>query len=173
MLLTICTIFLLQICYVSLITIRMILTVKGYRYVAAVVSCIDIMIYVIGLKLVLDNLDKPINLLVYCLSYGIGILIGIKIEEWLALGFVTVQVTTNGNNADMAAGLRQKGYGVTGWLAEGLEGERFILTIIIARKLQSRLYQDILLADPQAFIVSYEPKYFRGGFLKSNRYRIS
>jgi uncharacterized protein YebE (UPF0316 family) len=94
----------------------MILTVKGYRYVATVVSCIDIMIYVIGLKIVLDNLDKPINLLVYCLSYGIGILIGIKIEEWLALGFVTVQVTTNGNNADLAAGLRQKGYGVTGWL---------------------------------------------------------
>jgi uncharacterized protein YebE (UPF0316 family) len=47
-----------------------------------------------------------------------------------------------------------------------MEGERLILSIIVARKLQSRLYADILSFDPHAFIDSYEPKHFMGGFLK-------
>ncbi|TDL75640.1 DUF2179 domain-containing protein [Rhodococcus qingshengii] len=166
MLLPLLTIVILQILYVSLLTIRMIVTIKGYRYIAAAVSCFDILIYVIALKIVLDNLEQPINLIVYCLSYGIGILVGIKLEEWLALGFIAVQVITSRYNQELAPLLRQKGYGVTGWLADGMEGERLILSIIVARKLQSRLYADILSYDSQAFIVSYEPKYFMGGFLK-------
>lgn len=145
----------------------MIVTIKGYRYIAAAVSCMDILIYVVALKIVLDNLEHPINLIVYCLSYGIGILVGIKLEEWLALGFIAVQVITSRYNQELAPLLRQKGYGVTGWLADGMEGERLYLSIMVARRLQSRLYAEILSFDPQAFIVSYEPKYFMGGFLKS------
>ncbi|MDQ0243702.1 uncharacterized protein YebE (UPF0316 family) [Bacillus fengqiuensis] len=131
------------------------------------------MIYVIGLKIVLDNLEQPINLLVYCLSYGVGILVGIKIEEALALGFINVQVVTNRFNQDMAAELRQKGYGVTGWMTKGMEGEKLMLSIIIARRLQTRLYSDILSLDPQAFIVSYEPKYFKGGFLRNLSHKLN
>jgi uncharacterized protein YebE (UPF0316 family) len=111
MLWSVLTIILLQISYVSVLTIRMIVTIRGYRYLAAALSCMDILIYVVALKIVLDNLEQPINLIVYCLSYGIGILVGVKLEESLALGFIAVQVITERYNQELAPMLRQKGYG--------------------------------------------------------------
>lgn len=163
---TLLTIVCLQVVYVSLMTIRFILMVKGIRYVAAFLSAVEIGTYVIGFKIVLDHLNEPINLIIYCLSYGLGILVGSKIEERLALGFVTVQVVTTNTESTLAHGLREKGYGVTTWEGEGLEGSRrIVLNIVIHRKRQTVLYRDILSIEPEGFVVSYEPKHFHGGFL--------
>jgi uncharacterized protein YebE (UPF0316 family) len=111
----------LQITYVSMLSIRFILMVKGVRYVASMMSAVEIGIYVIGFKLVLDNLDNPINLIIYCLSYGAGVLLGIKIEERLAIGYITVQITTKEEFGHLADHLRARGYGVTRWPGEGRE----------------------------------------------------
>ncbi|GAA3404750.1 DUF2179 domain-containing protein [Paenibacillus hodogayensis] len=162
---TLATILVIQIVYVSVLTVRQIFTLKGYRYRAALLSSIDIMVYVIGFKIVLDHLDQPASLIVYCLGYGAGILIGIKIEERLALGFTNVQIFLKHDGLEIARKLRTKGYGLTIWHAEGIHGESLVFSIIIPRKKQSRLYQEIVALDPTAFIVSYDAKYYRGGFL--------
>ncbi|SEB99720.1 DUF2179 domain-containing protein [Paenibacillus sp. GP183] len=160
----------LQVTYVSLLTIRFILMVKGFRYIAALMSAVEIGIYVIGFKIVLDHLHEPVNLIVYCLSYGLGILLGTKIEERLALGFVTIQAVTNAEFGHMTDDLRSKGYGVTVWQGEGKEGSRWIISVVLHRKEQHQLYQEILAIDPQAFVVSYEPNLFHGGFLVKKRH---
>lgn len=159
------SIILLQITYVSLMSIRFILTVKGIRYVAALISALEIGLYVIGFKLVLDNLDNPVNLVIYCLSYGAGVLLGVKIEEWLAIGYLIVQVITKEESVELAEYLREKGYGVTRWGGEGRVGRRWVHSVVLPRKRQQQLYRDVLAVDPSAFIVSYEPKRFHGGFL--------
>lgn len=51
-------IFVINVAYVTCLTVRTILTLKGYRYVAAAVSFIEVLIYIIGLGLVMANLDK-------------------------------------------------------------------------------------------------------------------
>jgi uncharacterized protein YebE (UPF0316 family) len=155
----------LQITYVSMLSIRFILMVKGVRYIAALMSAVEIGMYVIGFKLVLDNLNNPLNLIVYCLSYGAGVLLGIKIEERLAIGYIAVQVTTSNEFGELAALLRSKGYGVTRWMGEGKEGRRWVHNVVLPRRLQPQLYRDVLAEDPNCFIVSYEPKMFHGGFL--------
>lgn len=80
----------------------MILTLKGYRYIAAFVSMVEIIVYIIGLGLVLDNLNKIQNIIAYAAGYGIGVMVGMKIEEKLALGYITVNVITTGANLDLA-----------------------------------------------------------------------
>ncbi|TBL81005.1 DUF2179 domain-containing protein [Paenibacillus thalictri] len=162
---TLATILVIQIVYVSCLTVRQIFTLKGYRYMAAFLSSIDIMVYVIGFKLVLDHLDQPASLIVYCLGYGLGILIGIHIEERLALGYANVQIFLKHGGLELAQELRAKGYGLTIWHAEGIHGESLVFSIIIPRKKQSGLYREIVKLDPSVFIVSYEAKYYRGGFL--------
>ncbi|MFP3489027.1 DUF5698 domain-containing protein, partial [Staphylococcus sp. SIMBA_130] len=84
------TIFVINIFYVSFLTMRTILTLKGQRYLAAVTGTIEIAIYVIGLGLVLDNLGQIQNVIAYALGFGVGIIVGMKIEEYLALGYITV-----------------------------------------------------------------------------------
>ncbi|MBE4907364.1 DUF2179 domain-containing protein [Bacillus luteolus] len=157
-------ILLINIVYVSFFTIRMILTLKGQRYLAALISTIEVVIYVVGLGLVLDNLNQIHNLVAYAVGYGIGVIVGMKIEEKLALGYITVNVITAEDDRDLPRMLREKGYGVTNWLAQGLEGNRQSMQILTPRKYELKLYQTIKEIDPKAFIIAYEPKTIHGGF---------
>ncbi|MCM3639198.1 MULTISPECIES: DUF2179 domain-containing protein [Bacillales] len=157
-------IFLINIVYVSFFTIRMILTLKGYRYSAAFVSMIEIVIYIVGLGLVLDNLNEIQNIIAYALGYGSGVIVGTKIEEKMALGYITVNVITAGIDYEMPRLLREKGYGVTDWSAHGLEGSRSAMQILTPRKDELKLYETIKQIDPKAFIIAYEARTIHGGF---------
>ncbi|GAB3043221.1 DUF2179 domain-containing protein [Virgibacillus ainsalahensis] len=157
-------ILIINIVYVSLSTIRMILTLKGRRYIAAFVSMFEIVIYVVGLGLVLDNLDQIQNLIAYAVGFGMGVIIGTKIEEKLALGYITVNVVSSNPDLDFTRKIREKGYGVTSWSAYGREGDRLSMQILTPRKYELMLYKLIKEIDPKAFIISYEPKQIYGGF---------
>lgn len=157
-------ILVINIVYVSFFTTRMILTLKGYRYAAAFVSVIEVMIYIVGLGLVLDNLNQIQNIIAYAVGYGIGVIVGMKIEEKMALGYITVNVITKEYDKDLPKALRSRGYGVTNWATHGLEGERMALQILTPRKYELKLYQVIKELDPKAFIIAYEPKTIHGGF---------
>ena len=84
-------IFAINLSYVTLNTIRFMLTIKGYRVLASLLSMVEIVIYVLGLSMVMNSLDNPLNLAAYALGYGAGIAIGIKIEDWLALGYTMIR----------------------------------------------------------------------------------
>ncbi|MGX4686953.1 DUF2179 domain-containing protein [Vagococcus sp. JNUCC 83] len=163
---TLLMIFFINFCYVALNTIRFMLTMKGSRVIAPLLSMVEISIYVVGLSLVLNQIDKPLNLFVYALGYACGILVGIKIEDYLALGYimVTVILPLNEKNAELPDVLRNEGYGVTQTIAHGREGERLVLEILSARKSERSLYKIIKEFNDKAFIISYEPKYISGGF---------
>ncbi len=157
-------ILVVNIVYVSLFTIRMILTLKGQRYTAAAVSTVEVVIYVVGLGLVLDNLDQIQNLIAYAIGYGIGVITGMKIEDKLALGYITVNVISSSPDLEFTKKLRDKGYGVTSWSAYGMDGDRLAMQILTPRKYELKLYQSIKEIDPKAFIIAYEPKTIHGGF---------
>lgn len=154
----------INIVYVSFFTIRMILTLKGHRYLAAAISTVEVVIYVVGLGLVLDNLNQIQNLVAYALGYGIGVLVGTKIEEKLALGYITVNVITMDNDNNLPKILRDKGYGVTNWVTEGRDGSRMAMEILTPRKAELQLFKTIQELDPKAFIIVYEPRRIHGGF---------
>lgn len=157
-------ILIINIVYVSFFTVRMILTMKGQRYFAAFISMIEVIIYIAGLGLVLDNLDGIQNLIAYAVGYGLGVIVGMKIEEKLALGYIMVNVITKEYDKDLPNVLREEGYGVTSWVARGREGERLAMEILTPRKYEPKLYDMIKQLDPKAFIISYEPKTIYGGF---------
>ena len=143
---------------------RMILTLKGRRYIAAFVSMFEIVIYVVGLGLVLDNLNEIQNLVAYALGFGTGVVVGTKIEEKLALGYITVNVVSSNPDLNFTRKIREKGYGVTSWSSYGMDGDRLSMQILTPRKYELRLYEMIKGIDPKAFIISYEPKQIYGGF---------
>lgn len=157
-------ILVINIVYVSLSTVRMILTLKGRRYIAAIVSMFEIVIYVVGLGLVLDNLDQIQNLIAYAVGFGTGVIVGTKIEEKLALGYITVNVISSNPDIEFTRKLRDKGYGVTSWFAYGMDGDRLSMQILTPRKYELKLYETIKEIDEKAFIISYEPKQIHGGF---------
>ena len=50
-------IFAINFAYITLNTLRFMLTMKGYRIIAPLVSMVEITIYILGLSMVLDRLD--------------------------------------------------------------------------------------------------------------------
>ncbi|WP_371825473.1 DUF2179 domain-containing protein [Pontibacillus sp. ALD_SL1] len=157
-------ILVVNIVYVSFLTIRTIFTLKGQRYWAAFISVFEITVYIVGLGLVLDNLDQIQNVVAYALGFGLGVIVGMKIEEKLALGYITVNVISSNPDIEFTKQLRDKGYGVTSWFAYGMEGDRLAMQILTPRKYELSLYETIKNIDSKAFIVAYEPKQIRGGF---------
>lgn len=157
-------ILIINIFYVSFFTVRMILTMKGFKYFAALVSMIEVVIYISGLTLVLDNLNEIQNIIAYAVGFGIGVLVGMIIEEKLALGYITVDVVSSNPDLPLTRKLREKGYGVTSWHSYGMDGDRLSMQILTPRKYERALYEDIKSIDPKAFMISYEPSQIHGGF---------
>lgn len=157
-------IFVINIIFVSFLTLRTISTLKGYRYTAAIFSILETFVYVIGLGLVLENLDQFQNVIAYALGFGAGILVGLKIEEKLALGYLVVNVITSEIDKDLPKNLRDLGYGVTHGYQYGRDGERMTLQILTPRKYERKLIATIKELDERAFIITHEPKNINGGF---------
>ncbi len=159
-------IFFARIIDVSLGTVRMILTVRGERYLAAGIGFFEIMVYIVALGKVINSLHDPPRLLAYCLGFASGVVVGIVIEEKLALGYRGLQVITDCANNDLVEYLREQGFGVTTWEGSGREGQKLVVNIFLKRNLAEKTAEKIQELDPNAFIVFLEPKYFRGGYIK-------
>lgn len=157
-------IFIINVVYVTLSTLRLMLTMKGYKSVAPIIAVFEVAIYVVGLGLVMDNLDNVMNIIVYAVGFGFGIFVGMKIEDHLALGYILVTAILPENGWERAEELRSHGYGVTISQAYGRAGSRFVLEILTPRSNERALYQLIHDTEPRAFVISYEPKYINGGF---------
>jgi uncharacterized protein YebE (UPF0316 family) len=156
---------LVQISYVALNSFRVVLMIKGKKYLAGLISTLEIFIYITGLSLLLSNAESTFGLVIYSVSYGAGIVLGIYIEQRVALGFITLHVISeSGEDMALASQLREKGYGVTSWIGKGAEGSRGIYLILAKRKEYNDLKVSILALDPKAFIISNEPMNFAGGF---------
>lgn len=157
-------VFSAQVVYVSTMTLRLMLLMRGQRYQAAAISIAEIVIWVYALSLVMQHLTNPVRLLAYALGYAAGIVVGSWLEDRLAFGYVTVQVIT-GTGEQLSRVLRERGFGVTSWPARGRDGERHVLTVVARRRWGKHLYHIIDSVDPQAFVLTLEPRAFRGGFL--------
>jgi len=155
----------LNVVNVSIYTMRLIFVMKGQRILAAIFSVVEVFVYMIGLGIVLKNLDNPWNLAAFCGGYGLGVYIGSRIEEYLALGYVTVQVTVDCVEVELPSKLREYGYGVTSWLADGKDGNRLMMQVLAKRCNERKLFDILDNHCPKAFVVSFEPKKFKGGFL--------
>jgi len=162
---TLTAIFLINVTYVTVNTLRVMLTMKGYRVYASLLAVIDTFIYVVGLGIVMDNLDNPINVLIYAVGFGLGIYVGLLIEDQLALGYSVVQaIIPETSSLALIKDLRDKGFGVTVSEGRGRDGLRLKLEILTPRKYERELYRLIHDIEPAAFVITYEPKYVNGGF---------
>jgi uncharacterized protein YebE (UPF0316 family) len=82
---------------------------KSLRSLSTFINRFEVVIFVVGLGLVLDNLNEIQNLIDYAIGYGIGVIVGMKIEENLALGYIMVNVITNEHDKNLPKYLREKG----------------------------------------------------------------
>lgn len=162
--LNIILIIVLQLFYVPIYTLRTLFLVKNITVLAAILGIIETLIYVFGLSLVFNG-DKSItSMIVYSIGFGIGIILGTKLEQKLAIGYIIVTVNTSMKNNELVHTLRENGFGVTLYTGEGMDSDRYRMEILTKRNRETELIATVEKFERNAFIVSYEPKRFKGGY---------
>lgn len=160
-------IFSLRIIDVSLGTIRIIYVFKGRRWLAAAIAFVEITIFIYALGNVVANLDNWLNIIAYSLGFSGGTILGSFIEEKMALGFMTVQIIpSSGQQEDLAALLRETGFGVTAFDAWGRDGSKTVLLVHLFRKDWGKLQEILANHDEKAFITVMDTRSTKGGYLK-------
>lgn len=158
-------IIIIQLLYVPMLTLRTICMVKNLKVLTGFFGFLEAAVNIIGLSIVLSGEHSFLEMGVYALGFAAGLILGIAIEQKLAIGFITLQVNIEQRNEKLIDLLRSEGFGVTIYYGEGRSGSRINLDILTKRKKEKRLLQIIEEYEPCAFVMSYEPKMFRGGYL--------
>jgi uncharacterized protein YebE (UPF0316 family) len=158
-------IFLLQIVLVPILSLRIIFVVKNMNILGSIFGFLEALIYVFGLSIVFNGEQSFAEMFIYALGFGIGIYIGGLIEAKLAIGYTTLTVNLTHKNTELVTRLRNEGFGVTVFEGTGRDGTRYQMQILTKRSLEDRVLKMIEQDEPHAFIISYEPRKFKGGYL--------
>lgn len=126
---------LLQLVYVPLMTLRVLMMVKGLKGKVFVIGFFETLVYITGTSLVLSGNLSPPKIIVYSLSYAIGLLIGIILEQKIAIGHRLYDVNLKNipNINELMSELREKGFGITKYNGLGISEKRYKLEILAGR----------------------------------------
>ncbi|MDH5379207.1 MAG: DUF5698 domain-containing protein [Cyclobacteriaceae bacterium] len=88
-------IFIARILDVSINTIRIIFVMSGRKLVSTILGFFESLIWLLAIGQIFKNIDNIASYIAYPLGFATGILVGMLIEEKLALGKVVVRVISS------------------------------------------------------------------------------
>ncbi|OFY65953.1 MAG: hypothetical protein A2V64_09945 [Bacteroidetes bacterium RBG_13_43_22] len=144
-------IFLARICDQSIGTLRIIFVSKGKKYIAPILGFFEVLIWITAISKIMQNLDNYVNYVAYAAGFATGNLVGMIIEEKLALGIQLIRVFTHQNGPELVKILNTNGYGATTVEAHGaIEKVNLIYTIVHRNEIEKVL--DLIEGyNPKAF----------------------
>ena len=106
-------IFCLRITDMSLDTLRVLFVVRGRRAIAWGLGFFQSAVYILAITKVLSDIANPLAVLGYAAGFATGNVVGMMVEERLAIGHVQLQIVSRRRGVALAKALRLGGYGVT------------------------------------------------------------
>jgi uncharacterized protein YebE (UPF0316 family) len=160
-------IFGLRITDMSLDTLRMLFMMRGRKTLVWTIGFFQAAVYVVAITKVLSNLNNPLTVLGYAAGFASGNVIGMVIEERLAIGHIHLEIISQRHGAALAKALRKSGYGVTETSARGKDGSVRVLGASILRKDLAHARRIIHETDEDAFVTSEDVRPIRRGFWRA------
>ena len=145
-------IFLLRLVDMCLDTLRMLFVVRGQRVIVWILGVITSTIYIVAISNVLSGKNHPFTILCYGVGYATGNVLGMRIEERLAIGYKKIDVVSMTNGKEIAKALREQGYGVTELVGQGMNGTVDVISTSVKRKHAKDVRKIIHEIDENAFI---------------------
>lgn len=169
-------IFLARICDVTIGTVRIVMVAKGQKFWAPVLGFFEVLIWIITMSKVMQNLDNWLCYIGYAGGFATGNLVGLLLEEKLAVGIVKIQVITRKDASQLIEALKTSGYGITHHPAMGGTENVSIIHTIVKRTEIQKIEEIIRNYNPKAFYSVEEIKFVSQGIFPVNtgsrRWRI-
>lgn len=160
-------IFALRVGDMSLDTIRVLFMVRGKKLLVWVLGFFQALIFVVAISSVLTQLNNILNVIGYATGFATGNIVGMMIENRLAIGHVLVNIISSNRGSFIAERLRASGYAVTEIAGRGMNGTVFELHASVLRKDVSQVETIVLESDPQAFVTAEDVRPVRRGFWRA------
>jgi len=160
-------IFLLRVMGMSMDTLRVLFLLRGRRLATWLLGFLQSALWVIAIGSVLSNLDDLWNVIAYAGGFATGNVVGMAIEELLAVGYANIRIISSGMGNAILETIRDSGYGATEIPGRGKDGTVTMINCSIRRKHISKIQKEISRIDPEAFITIGETRPLHRGFWRA------
>jgi uncharacterized protein YebE (UPF0316 family) len=160
-------IFLLRVADMSLDTLRVLVVMRGRKAIAWVLGFFQALIFVLAISSVLKDLHNILNVVAYAAGFATGNVVGMWIEERLAIGHVHLNVVSSRLGTAITERLRADGYAVTEIPARGKDGMVTLLNISVLRRSVVAVHKLVNQVDPSAFITAEDVRPVRRGYWRA------
>ncbi len=157
-------IFALRVTDMTLDTLRVLFVMRGRKGIAWLLSFFAAGVFVLAIGTALSHLDNPLNIIGYAAGFATGNVVGMIIEEKLAIGHVLLTIVSPRRGSAIIDRLRQQGFGATEIPARGKDGSVALLNCSVLRKHVELVRQMVNEVDPDAFITANDIRPVRRGF---------
>ncbi|MDR1680176.1 MAG: DUF2179 domain-containing protein [Prevotellaceae bacterium] len=161
-------VFIARICDVTLGTMRIIFISKGKKYLAPVVGFLEVFIWILIISRILSATNDLICYIAYAGGYATGSIVGIWVEERLAIGTQLIRVYTKKAGKTLVAILNREGFGATVSIGEGIEGEVHIVQTVVNRSTAAKVEKLITAFDSHVFYVITDVRTAQHGIFPDN-----
>src|SRR5512133_1573007 len=144
-------IFLARICDVSIGTMRIIFVSKGRKNIAPVLGFFEVLIWITAISKIMQNLDHYVNYVAYAAGFATGNLVGMIIEEKLAMGILMIRVFASERGQELVSILNVNGYGATVVEGHGARDKVNLIYTIVHRNEVDNVLVMINKFNPKAF----------------------
>jgi uncharacterized protein YebE (UPF0316 family) len=160
-------IFGLRVLNMTLDTLRVLFTLRGKKTLSWIFGFLVSLIFVFLLTSILSNLNSPLYIVAYSAGFATGGVVGMWIEEQLAIGFTNIQIISPRLGVVMAQKLRDSGFAVTEIPARGKDGMVSMLSLSVRRKQVVDVEKIINKCDEGAFVTLEDVRPVRRGFFRT------
>ena len=160
-------IFALRVADMALDTIRLLYVVRGRKFLAWLIGFFQALVFIIAIANVVTGKIGWMSVLAYALGFATGNLVGMWIEERLAIGFIRLTVVSARLGSALAENLRAHGFAVTEVSGRGKDGVVAMLSVSVRRREFDQVETVILETDADAFITAEEVRAVRRGFWRA------
>lgn len=160
-------IFLLRVTDMSLDTLRVLFVMRGRKASAWISGFFQSALFVMAISTVLANLSNPFNIVAYAAGFATGNVVGILIENRLAIGYTHLRIISPGKGELIAQSLRNEGFAVTELSGRGKDGTVNILSVSVLRKNTDQVIRSVHNIDADAFVTAEEVRAMQRGFWRS------
>lgn len=160
-------IFSMRVLGIALDILRVLFVMRGVKLVAWIVGFFESLLFVLVITSVLNNLDQPIFIIAYAAGFATGGVVGVWIEDKLAIGYTHMQITSSRRGSSIAEKLREEGFAVTEISARGRDGMVSMLSCNVRRKRVDLVEKIVRETDEDAFVTSEDVRRVRRGFWRA------
>jgi len=161
------SIFFLRVIDMSLDTIRVLFVVRGRKMLAWILGFFQSAVFVVAISSVLTHEQGWLTIIGYAAGFATGNVVGMLIEERLAIGHIHLTIVSPTRGSAIAELLREAGYAVTEIPGRGLQGTVTLLHVDVVRRQLAAVETLVRDADTEAFITAEDVRPVHRGFWRA------